>query len=113
MVTLSYYVHITYTEETQMKLEDLKMVQTKVPNGVQALVKFGPHYELSIVKNDSSYGGSKGLYEIAVFLDKQMTELPGITAPGDTVKGFLTEDDVDDILSSMTQLTKREPQQIN
>ena len=54
-----------------------------------------------------------GLYEIAVFLDKEMTELPGITEPGDTVKGFLTEDDVNEILSSMTQLTKREPQQIN
>ncbi len=112
MVTLSYYVHINYTEETQMKLQDINMVQTTVPNGVQALVKFGPHYELSIVKSDFSYGGSKGLYEIAVFLDKKMHELPGITAPGDTVKGFLTEDDVNDILSSMTQLTKREPQQI-
>ena len=42
-----------------------------------------------------------------------MTELAGITEPGDTVKGFLTEDDVNEILSSMTQLTKREPQQIN
>ena len=96
-----------------MKLQDLNMVQTKVPNGVQALVKFGPHYELSIVKNNTSYGGDMGLYEIAVFLDKEMTELPGITEPGDTVKGFLTEDDVNEILSSMTQLTKREPQQIN
>jgi len=96
-----------------MKLQDLKMVQTTVPNGVQALVKFGPHYELSIVKNDVSYGGKMGLYEIAVFLDNQMTELPGITESGDTVKGFLTEDNVNDILSSMTQLTKREPQQTN
>ncbi len=96
-----------------MKLQDLNMVQTTVPNGVQALVKFGPHYELSIVKNNTSYGGGMGLYEIAVFLDKEMTELPGITEPGDTVKGFLTEDDVNEILSSMTQLTKREPQQIN
>ena len=111
MVTLSYYVHINYTEETQMKLQDINMVQTTVPNGVQALVKFGPHYELSIVKSDVSYGGSQGLYEIAVFLDNEMHELPGITAPGDTVKGFLTEDDVNDILSSMTQLTKRDPQQ--
>jgi len=95
-----------------MKLENLKMVETKNPNGVQAKVQFGPHYELSIVKSDFSYGGSQGLYEIAVFLDQQMHELPGITQPGDTVKGFLTEDDVNDILSSMTQLTKREPQQI-
>ena len=42
-----------------------------------------------------------------------MTELPGITQPGDTVAGYLTENNVNDIIHSMTQLTKREPQQIN
>jgi hypothetical protein len=96
-----------------MKLENLNMVKTKVPNGVQALIKFGPHYELSIVKSDFSYGGSQGLYEIAVYVDNQMTELPGITQPGDTVKGYLTEDNVNDIIHAMTQLTKRDPKQIN
>ena len=96
-----------------MKLENLKMVETKTPNGVQAIVKFGPHYELSIIKSDFSYGGSQGLYEIAVFLDKEMIELPGVTQPGDTVKGYLSEDNVNDIIESMAQLTKRDPQQIN
>jgi hypothetical protein len=42
-----------------------------------------------------------------------MTELPGITQPGDTVKGYLTEDNVNDIIHAMTQLTKRDPKQIN
>ena len=96
-----------------MKLENLNMVKTKVPNGVQALIKFGPHYELSIVKSDFSYGGSQGLYEIAVYVDNQMTELPGITQQGDTVKGYLKEDNVNDIIHAMTQLTKRDPKQIN
>lgn len=94
-----------------MKLENLKMVETKTPNGVQALIKFGPHYELSIIQNEVSYGGKMGLYEIAVFLDGELTELPGITESGDTVKGYLTEARVNDTIHSMTQLTKREPQQ--
>jgi len=94
-----------------MKLEDINMVKTKFPNGVQAILKFGPHYEISIIQNEMSYGGKMGLYEIAVYLDNEMTALPGITEPGDTVKGFLTEDNVNDIIHSMTQLTKREPQQ--
>jgi|TARA_B100001094_G_C17490279_1_gene466149 hypothetical protein len=94
-----------------MKLEDINMVKTKFPNGVQAILKFGPHYEISIIQNEMSYGGKTGLYEIAVYLDNEMTALPGITEPGDTVKGFLTEDNVNDIIHSMTQLTKREPQQ--
>jgi hypothetical protein len=94
-----------------MKLKDLKMVKTKFPNGVQALVQFGPHYELSIVKNDISYGGKMGLYEVGVFLDDEMIALPTITETGDTVKGYLTEENVDSIIKSMTDLTKREPTQ--
>jgi hypothetical protein len=95
-----------------MKLKDLKMEETKFPNGVQALVKFGPHYELSIVRSDISYGGKSGLYEIGVFLDNKMIALPSITEQGDTVKGYLTEENVDSIIKSMTDLTKREPTQL-
>ena len=71
-----------------MRFEDLKF--EPLYDGVQAMVPFGK-YELSVVKHGFSYGGSKGLYEIAVFEGDSQVELPGITQEGDTFKGFLTE----------------------
>jgi len=94
-----------------MKFKDLKMIESKYPNGVKATVQFGPHYELSIVKNEMSYGGKSGLYEIGVFKDNEMVSLSGITEQGDTVRGYLTEEKVDFIIESMSSLTKREPTQ--
>jgi hypothetical protein len=94
-----------------MKLKDFKMLETEMPKGVQAILDFG-EYELSIVQNESSYGNKQGLYEIAVFKDNGQVELPGITAEGDTVKGYLTEEDVNMILKKMYLFTGNTPQQI-
>ena len=96
-----------------MKLKDLTMVETDMPKGIQALVDFGK-YELSIICNERSYGGQRGgtLYEIGVFKGNGMVELPGITEHGDTVKGFLTESDVDAILIKMNTITGTEGKQI-
>jgi len=94
-----------------MKLKDFKMLETEMPKGVQAILNFG-EYELSIVQNESSYGNKQGLYEIAVFKDGDQHELPGITAEGDTVKGFLTEEDLNMILNKMYLFTGNTPQQI-
>ena len=87
-----------------MKLANLDMKKTISPLGIQAKVKFSG-FMLSIIQNEVSYGGSKGLYEIAVFSEDSQVELPGITAKGDTVKGFLTESDVDAILTKMHTIT--------
>ena len=96
-----------------MKLKDLTMVETDMPKGIQALVDFGK-YELSIICNERSYGGQRGgtLYEIGVFKGNGMVELPGITEPGDTVKGWLTESAVDAILTKMYTITGKEGVQI-
>ena len=94
-----------------MKMSDFKMMPTSMPKGVQAILDFGK-YELSIIQNESSYGNKQGLYEIAVFKNGEQCELPGVTEPGDTVKGFLTETDVDVILKKMYSITGVEPQQI-
>ena len=69
-------------------------------DGVQAMIPIGP-YQLSIVKHKMSYGGKMGLYEIAVMKDNEQIELRGITEPNDTVKGFLKEDDVLNIIEQM------------
>lgn len=87
-----------------MKFEDIKFNDTKMPKGIQSIIDFGK-YNLSIVKSDFSYGGKQGLYEIAVFDGKEQVELPGITEEGDTVKGFLTEDNVMGIIVKMQSIT--------
>ena len=85
-----------------MKFSDLKF--NKMLDGVQAIADFGP-YELSVVRHSSSYGGKQGLYEIGVF-DKLagMVPLPGITIDGDSVKGYLTEEEVSAILLKMKSI---------
>ena len=94
-----------------MKMSQLQMMETDTPKGVQAVLDFGK-YELSIVQNEISYGNRKGLYEIAVFSEGNQVELPGITSPGDSVKGFLTESDVDAILTKMYTITGTEGKQL-
>ena len=96
-----------------MKLANLDMKQTTSPKGVRALVDFGK-YELSIICNERSYGGQRGgtLYEIGVFKGNGMVELPGITEPGDQVKGWLTESAVDAILTKMYTITGTEGKQV-
>lgn len=94
-----------------MKLKDFQLLETDVPKGVQAVLAFD-NYELSVIKNEASYGNKQGLFEIAVFKDGEQCELPGITNPGDTVKGWLTNSDVDAIISKMYFLTGTKPRQI-
>ena len=86
-----------------MKFEDIKFVS--LYDGKSAVIPFGD-YELSIVSHSSSYGGKQGLYEIAVFKtdSNDQVELPGITEAGDTVKGFLTEAGVMNIIKKMQTL---------
>jgi len=99
-----------------MKLKDFELLETDMPKGVQAVLDFGK-YHLSIIKSDFSYGGSQGKYEIGVFsandgVASDMVELPGITNEGDSVKGWLTNSDVDAIISKMYFLTGTTPRQI-
>jgi|TARA_B110000971_G_scaffold54346_1_gene55325 hypothetical protein len=93
-----------------MKFEDILFNETTMPKGVQALMKFAD-FELSIIKNEMSYGGKSGLYEIAVYSEthNDQIEMPGITEEGDTVKGFLTEQEVLAIIKKMYLITGVEP----
>ena len=92
--------------------EDLKFTNTKIPKGIQSVVGFGD-YQLSIIKNSTSYGGQQGLYEIGVFKDGAMVEMPGITEEGDSVKGWLSESDVSGIIKKMHLATGSEPKQVD
>ena len=73
------------------------------PNfGVYATINFQNGYGASIIKNDFSYGGKMGLYELAV-LDSD-GDLTYETPIASNVIGYLSEDAVSEILIKIQQL---------
>ena len=74
-----------------IKFDNLKF--EKVYDGVQARASFRNGFEISVVRHSGSYGSEKGLYEIGVFdASGQLCDPLGW---GDTVKGWLTPEDVE------------------
>lgn len=74
----------------------------------RAVASFDNGYQASIVISPYSYGGSKGLYEIAVLDDKgSITYATHIT---NDVIGDLTEEGVEEVLQQISELPKIEQQ---
>jgi hypothetical protein len=98
-----------------MKFTDFKMLRKeRGTDGRQAVLDFG-RYHLSII--DDGYGSDRGLYEIGVFaaadgVASGLTILPGITEDGDTVKGNLTEAEIDAIIIKLYTITGTQPTQV-
>jgi len=86
----------------------LQFDTSKYHKGIQLVLDF-KKYELSVVKHNGSYGGTQGLFEIMVRDASGGVELPGITEPGDTVKGWLTLEDVSVICKKLISITGVEP----
>jgi hypothetical protein len=70
--------------------------------GVQARITFDNGYGASVVKTPYSYGGDRGLYELAVLKDDEL-HYDNPVANGD-VRGFLTEDAVTELLIQIQKL---------
>ena len=67
--------------------------------------EFDNGYTVSVIRNNMSYGHKQGRFEIGLFgPDGDMTSVEGITYDGDTVKGWLTIDDVLDIFKKVAAL---------
>ena len=73
--------------------------------GKQAIIDF-VDYKMSIVCSPTSYGGDKGLFEIAVF-DKagEFVDLKGISDKDDQVHGWLREDEVVLVIEKLCEIT--------
>ena len=82
-----------------MTFKELKF-RTWAENDVQARVEVNG-YDVSIVRNELSYGGDKGLYEIGVYKNDKMVDPLDW---GDTVKGWLTPEGVEKELDLMEKL---------
>lgn len=96
-----------------LELKSFEMIeQEDVPGLYQCVLEFGDNTQLSIITGIGAFGGSQGLYEIAVFKDGDFAGLPGVIAVEEQVRGFLTESDVDIIIKKMFLLTGKTPEQV-
>ncbi len=69
--------------------------------GITSRTQFDNGYEVSVVKSPYTYGGDKGLYELAVFKDGDICYDTPIT---DDVIGYLRPEDVTDVMTKIQQL---------
>jgi hypothetical protein len=69
--------------------------------GIVSRTQFDNGYEVSVVKSEYTYGGSNGLYELAVFKDGDICYDTPIT---DDVIGYLRPEDVTDVMAKIQQL---------
>jgi len=76
--------------------KDLEFNQHPIGMGVQARMEFDNGFGVSVVNGPHTYGGDKGLYELAVFKDGEI-HYDNPIANGDVV-GYLREEDVTDAM---------------
>ena len=77
-------------------------------NDAERYIKnFDNGYSTSVIKNNISYGGKQGLYEIGVFYEEVLVEVPGITEEGDSVRGWLEFEEVIELINKIEKLESR------
>jgi hypothetical protein len=71
-------------------------------SGIISRIKFDNGYGASVVKGPYTYGGDKGLYELAV--TDSNDDLTYTTPVTSDVEGYLTEEDVTKLLTQIQNL---------
>lgn len=74
--------------------------------GYQKFVEFSNGYTASVVSNDISYGGDRGLFEIAILVKGEIVYDTPVT---NDVIGFLDFEGVVQTLEKIKQLPQRKP----
>ena len=69
--------------------------------GIVSRTKLDNGYEVSVVQSPHSYGGDKGLYELAIFKDGEICYDTPIT---NDVIGYLRPEDVMDVIAKLEKL---------
>ena len=93
-----------------MKWSDLMWQKHPFSSALHARLSFGDEYELSIVQEVNE----KGLYEVAIFLDGNFVQLPGIHPDGgdeylDDVLRYQTREEVVGIVRKLESITGKSP----
>lgn len=94
-----------------LELKSFKMMEKAPVGSQQCVLNFGD-YELSIITGEGAYATQHAPYEIAVIKNGDFINMPGITDDDDTVKGYLTEQNVSAIIKKMYFLTGVSPEQV-
>lgn len=85
------------------RFDDLEFKPHKnFPDGKQAKLSFDNGYEVSVIQSEHSYGGSRGLYELAIIDEDGL--LCYDTPITDDVLGWLSESDVTKIMQKVQEL---------
>ncbi len=86
-----------------MKFEDLKFNQMEgySKGSIQAKVEFPNGYGASVIRNEFSYGGGEGLYELAVTFKGMLCYSTHIT---NDVIGHLTPEEINPLLEAIEAL---------
>jgi len=96
-----------------LELASFEMIEkADILGDSQCVLAFGDEYELSIISGQGAYSTKNAPYEIAVIKNGDLVEMPGVTAEGDSVKGYLTEADVGAIIKKMYLITGKSPRQL-
>jgi len=84
-----------------MKLRTENLLMTEL----HSIYKFNNNYGASVINNSMSYGGDKGLYEIAVLeFDDDVSSICYDTNITDNVIGYLTKSEVNKLLTRISKL---------
>ena len=89
----------------ELKFDDIS--ETHGESAIQAYVDLGNGFDVSVVKHKFSHGGEKGLYEMGVFDNQRAAGMNSMCDPldwGNTVKGWLTTNDVEEELQRLLKL---------
>lgn len=82
--------------------KDLNFEPHSIGNGVMTREHFDNGYGVSVVRTEFTYGGRKGLYELAVLKDGEI-HYDNPVANGDVV-GYLSEDEVSELMIEVQKL---------
>ena len=81
--------------------ENLEFKKHPISSGVIAYMGFNNGYGVSVIKTEHSYGGDRGLYELAVIKDNKICYDTHIT---DDVIGYLDECEVSEKMIMVQEL---------
>lgn len=81
---------------------EFKTMTDPFMSGKMSRIYFDNGYGASVVSHTFSYGGKEGLYELAVLFNDEL-HYDNPVAGGD-VRGYLTEEEVSDLLIQIQQL---------
>lgn len=89
------------SKKDNMTFNDLQFKANPFIEGIQAVVHFPSGYSVSVIQGPHTYGGSQGLYELAVLFNGNMN-YDNPVANGN-VRGYLTPDEVTSLIQQVEQ----------